>query len=642
MKTCRYYPFIVLSSMLFLTLMPSVLKAQTTAPKLVRLANTTHPRATSASDRGKVPDDFPINRVLIVLKRSPEQQKTLETFLSAVQNPASPEYHRWLKPEEFGQQFGASQKAISTVKAWLTAQGLQVNRTGKGGMDIEFSGPAGLVGNALHTEIHKYSVEGRDHWANSTDISVPESIAAAMEGVALLNDFKDYQSGAVLQFEPDGKVLDRSKPLYRGASGRYYLLPSDFGTIYSIPNTYTGSGVTIGVVGDADFDTDDVDDFRARFGLPANTPVKLYDGINPGTNSATSEAMLDVTWSGAIASGATVAYVGATSILLSEEYIVDNNLADILTESFFSCEANFSGAEETLSVFNSLRAQAAAQGITWVGITGDSGPYNCENFHRELSYSASPVLAVNALASSPFVVAVGGTQFNTTGSSTNYWSTSNSALGYFPEAAWNQSCYFNVACFTSIVAGGGGQSTEPGGKPSWQTAVGVGPSMTNDNTRDLPDISFTASWQIDPYVICMNRSCKNSTSFGFYSTGGTSAAAPSFAGIVALLEQKAGGRLGAINPVLYQLAASQFSQCLGVASSTSGCVYNDVVTGTTATPGAPSAYYPATPGYDMATGLGSVNVTNLLNLWSAGNPIKTTTQLSISPTTLVHGSAAQR
>jgi uncharacterized protein (TIGR03437 family) len=258
-----------------------------------------------------------------------------------------------------------------------------------------------------------------------------------------------------------------------------------------------------------------------------------------------------------------------------------------------------------------------------------------------LSYSQAPVLAVNALASSPTVVAVGGTQFNTPGSSTNYWGANNAALGYFPEAAWNQSCYFNAACFTSIVAGGGGQSTQPGGKPSWQAAVGVGAAMTNDNTRDVPDVSLTASWQIDPYVICMNRSCENADSFGFYATGGTSAAAPSFAGIVALVEQKIGGRLGAINPVLYGLAASQFSQCLGVASSTSGCVFNDVVTGTTATPGASSAYYPATPGYDMATGLGSVNVTNLLSLWTTGTLVKTTTQLSISPSTSVHGSAAQ-
>jgi hypothetical protein len=344
------------------------------------------------------------------------------------------------------------------------------------------------------------------------------------------------------------------------------------------------------------------------------------------------EAVLDTTWAGAVAPGAAVQLVVSKStnssdgVLLSMLYAINQNTADILSVSFGACEAANRGAAAGIAA---LAQQAAAQGISVVVSSGDSGSAGCD---AASSPSATGGQSVNVLASNPYTTAVGGTQFNDTDAPLKYWSASNgagyvSALSYIPETAWNESCAAGSAGCTSpsLWAGGGGASIlYP--KPSWQSGVAGIPA---DGKRDLPDVSLTAAGH-DPYLVCMLGSCRGSGSF--YLVSGTSAAAPAFAGMLALARQNARTRLGLVNTTLYRLAAAQ------CAAGASACVFNDVTSGTNAVPGAPG--YAAGAGYDLATGLGSVNAFNLAGAWNAVTFSPTTTVLNINPKSFTVGSGA--
>jgi hypothetical protein len=323
---------------------------------------------------------------------------------------------------------------------------------------------------------------------------------------------------------------------------------------------------------------------------------------------------------------------------LSALYAVDNNLGDVMTESFGICEQHVTNAE--LSGFSALAQQAAAQGITYMVSTGDTGSSGCDNQGESI---ATGPLGVNALASTPFNVAVGGTIFNENGHDSTYWSSSPTALvtalKYIPEKVWNESCTSGTCgSNANIFAGGGGPSTVVA-KPAWQAGSTL--HIPNDGFRDLPDVSLTAAGH-DPYLICFEGSCSQQ---GFlFGISGTSASAPSFAGIMALLNQKIGERVGLANYVLYRLAAGQSqypAQCNGSntsAAPNSACIFNDVTSGNNAVPGPnPATQYTASAGYDLATGLGSVNVNNLLNAWNSATFTSTQTTLTLNPLTITHG-----
>ncbi|MBV9612045.1 MAG: hypothetical protein JO091_06210 [Acidobacteriaceae bacterium] len=312
---------------------------------------------------------------------------------------------------------------------------------------------------------------------------------------------------------------------------------------------------------------------------------------------------------------------------LSELYIVDNNLGDVMTESFGACEAEFgSSAQSAASYYSSLAQQAAAEGITYAVAAGDSGAEGCDDPSQP---SATGPLSVNILASTPYTIAVGGTMFNENGNYALYWNSTNnsvqaSAKTYIPENAWNESCTaangLNPCTggnTPALWAGGGGASTLFA-KPSWQTGV---PGIPNDGRRDVPDVSLTAAGH-DAYLLCLRGSCTPNSRgrISFSGYGGTSAATPSFAGIMALVVQKY-GRQGQATPVLYGLAAEQNLAACNASNSAADCIFNDVRVGNNAVPGeanygSNSAAYQTTYGYDLATGLGSVNVTNLVNGWN--------------------------
>lgn len=617
----------------------------------VRLAGQTHPLAQPRFDRGPAPNSLPMNHMLLLLKRSPEQETELAQLLEDFGDTSSPQHGKWLTPEEFGRRFGVSDQDLQTVTAWLQSNGFQVDGVGKGRMTVEFSGTAAGVRTAFGAEIRRYSVRGVSHWANASDPTIPEALAPVVAGFASLNDFHSVPQ--IQTWEGPVAMGAAASPLTTFGGGAHALSPADYSVIYNIRPLYqsavNGAGSTIAVLGRSNINTQDVADFRSYFGLPANAPQIVINGADPGIVSSGEqmEATLDTTWAGAIAPNAAVKLVISAStnttdgVFLSEQYAIDNNLADVITSSFGSCEAQNSGAA---SYINSLAQQAAAQGMTFLVAAGDSGSAGCDNASTETT--ARYGTSVNLMASTPYTTAVGGTQFNDVSNPSQYWSATNgagqgSALSYIPEAVWNQSCASGAAgCSTAGIWAGGGGPSAIFSKPSWQSGVAGIPA---DGRRDLPDVSLTASSH-DPYLVCVNGSCRNGS---FYAVSGTSAAAPSFAGIMALAKQRAGSRLGLVNPVLYRVAAGQSaSQCNASGTPASSCAFYDVTSGNNAVPGeasygTSSATYPATAGYDVATGLGSVNAYNLVGAWGSTTTLAaTTTTLTISPATIPSGTTA--
>lgn len=635
---------------------PSVLHAAIDESRRVTLTGNVHPLARRQQfDQGPAPQDLQMDRMLLVLKRSPEQEAALAQLLIDQQDPGSASFHHWLTPDQFGEQFGLSDDDLAKVTSWLESHGFKINQVSKGRTVIEFSGTASQVEGAFHTAIHKFVVNGERHWANVSDPQIPGALLPAVAGVTTLHNFFAKPQAAVAAGQVVASIKPGSPRPEFGSGGSQALAPADYSTIYNIKPLYqagvNGSGTVIAIVGRSNINVQDVNSFRSLFGLVANAPQVIVNGTDPGDlgGGEELEAVLDTSWAGAVAPNAHVDLVVSAStnttdgIFLSEQYIINNNLANVMSESFGDCEANYTKA--TADTISAMAQQAAAQGITSVVSAGDSGSAGCDDFNTE--NSASGPVSVNVLASTAYTVAVGGTQFNDNASPSQYWSSQNgtaysSALSYIPEDVWNANCVGYQCGTGSILSGGGGRSQFVA-KPSWQSGVA---GIPNDGARDLPDVSLTAAGH-DPYLLCVGGSCtpKNGQ-VQFTGVYGTSASTPSFAGIMALVNQKTGSRQGQANVTLYKLAASSnLGNCNG--SNTTGlppasCIFHDVTVGTNAVPGE-SGYntgnetYVAGSAYDLASGLGSVNAANLVNNWtgtsSAPPPVSGASTTLFSPGT---------
>jgi hypothetical protein len=652
--------------------------------RLTTLKGNTHPLARPEFDLGTAPASLPMQRMLLVLKRAPEQETALRTLLDNQQDKSSPSYHQWLTPEQYGQQFGPTDTDLQTITAWLQSHGFQVGST-KGRTVLEFSGTAGQVQEAFHTTMHKYIVKGEQHWANASDPQIPTALTGAVAGVLTLHNFLKkpairFSREAIPAKAIPGKKPQVTFPPQNGQPAINALAPTDYAVIYNINPVYggnpvngggdIGTGITIGVIGRSNLfnSGQDVHDFGNVVGagngtLSANVNIGvILNGPDPGDlgGGEEAEATLDSTWSTAIAPGANVELVvSATTnttdgIDLSETYIVENNLADVMTESFSACELY--ATDSQLAGASALAEQAAAQGITYFVSTGDDGAEGCDD---PSTAPASYPISVNYLASTAFNVAVGGTMFNEDGDPSKYWTSSppvaETAISYIPESVWNESSLTNGLWSSSGGASAGniqsGAGTTAGvPKPYWQSGV-VG--IPSDGVRDLPDVSLTAAGH-DPYLLCLEGSCEPNSQgqFFIYFVSGTSASAPSFAGIMALVDKQTQGtagyftRQGLANYVFYRLAATQSaypSLCSGSNASTppaSNCVFNDVTVGNNVVPGEVGSDYQAGSGYDLTTGLGSVNVANLVNQWGTVTFNPTTTTLALNPTiNITHGSA---
>jgi uncharacterized protein (TIGR03437 family) len=569
--------------------------------RLTQLKGQRNPAAHAESDRGPVDPALPISYATLYLRPA----SGLESFLADQQSPSSPNFHKWLSPEQFGDRFRLSANDIDKLTAWLRAAGFTVHDVARGRHWITFSGTAAQAASAFHTEIHRFVVNGESHFANTTDLSLPAAFDPVVLGVGGLTDF---------HLQPLYRKLN--KPAYTNGAGQHYLAPDDLATIYDLTPLYNagidGTGQKIAILGESDVNLADIAAYRARFNLPPNVPQVVLFGADPGVVSGPqSEANLDLEISGAIARNATLLYVNATNVDIAAQYAVDRNLAPVMSLSYGGCE--FTDSET--QTLRPVAQQANAQGITWTISSGDSGAATCDR--SSPTPQAAKGATVSAPASFPEVTAVGGTEFNE--GSGRYWSASNnvnsgSALSYIPEQVWNDSALRN-----SLIGGGGGASAYFT-KPVWQT----GPGVPNDGARDLPDVAFAASADHDGFDINLNGS--------YYIFGGTSASAPLFAGILALLNQAqaqanpgAQAGLGNINPSLYRMAQATTD------------VFHDITTGDNIVPceqGSPDCVngtlgYAAAPGYDRATGLGSVDAARFIAEWNAGTA--STTILSASP-----------
>ncbi|NYF77943.1 protease pro-enzyme activation domain-containing protein [Granulicella arctica] len=658
----------------------------------VLLANGIRPQLRLSKDLGAVLGSTPARHILMVLARSDARQQALTQYLGDVQNPASSSFHKWLTPAEYGSMFGASTDDIVTLSSWLQSKGFTVEKVSAAANLIQFSGNVAQMQKAFNTEIHALSVDGEQHMANTTSPEVPRAFSSAVTGLVGLDDFHPrptLQKGPSAKFDPNTKTIRPDLTLFSSSGTPYlYMNPADAATIYNVPNsllnpnysgtTYDGTGVTVGVVGDSNVDLTPVsiyrEDFLGETSANVNLPTVIIDGADPGINGDEVETFLDLEVLGGIAPKAKINYYASDDSDLSAglfnaiERAVDDNTVSVLSISFGQCEAGLGNA--TNQFLAEKYQQAAAQGITITVSSGDSGAAGCDS---DASTTATQGLAVNGLSSTPYNISVGGTDYDVLATNfTNYVQDSlngvsysgtapywRTALSYIPEQPWNDSTTTNGALannsplsnggVTDIIGGGGGVSTVYS-KPAFQTAL-----TPADGKRDLPDVAFMAgnglygavwlvcgsgSLSFGPDCQMSNGNFTSSTTFS--GAGGTSAATPAFAGMLALVVQATGSRLGQANDVLYQLAASKYST-----------VFHDATTGNNAvvcTSGSPNCGsngfttgYDAGTGYDLASGLGSVDASAMLANWNSVAASGTSTSLEIdgstSPVSVTHGTS---
>ena len=669
--------------------------------RLVTLGGNTRPEVRTATDLGAVAADLPLAHMQLQLRRSPEAEQSAQAFVESLSDPTSPNYHSWLTAAQYGERFGVDESDLATVEGWLTGHGFTVGQVAPGRMVIDFSGTAGQVAQAFHTQIHALDVAGKRHIANVNDPSIPAALAPVVAGVTSLHDFR-----------PTRKHQARPNFTTTGCDGPCYAMaPGDLATIYNFNPVYqsgvSGQGQTIAVLEDSDlYALSDYTNFRKVFGLTAAYPSGNVETVHPGpgctdpgvnSDGDDIETALDVEWASAAAPSATIMLVACDNTNTTDGvFLAGQNLVNeaspppIISISYGDCEAD-NGAAFT-AAFNALYQQAVAEGISVFVATGDNGPSDCASTG---SNGTAFGIGINAWAATQYNVAVGGTDFSDTYAGTNgqYWSANSganfaSALSYVPEMAWNDTCgstlladfvsgstvTYGTNGFCNSTAGkqflllGGGEggpsacftgnpsvtdvvsgSCKGNPKPSWQAGLFGNPA---DGVRDIPDVSLFAGdgvWS-HYYLLCFTDAsnqggpCDSNPADWPPGGGGTSFATPIMAGIQALVNQKMGARQGNPNPTYYHLAAVEFgstgnSGCnanLG-ASVNGACIVRDVTLNQTPQPCSPpyncydpsgkwgvmslsnssdQTAYAAGSGWDFATGIGAVNVANLLAGWS--------------------------
>ncbi len=649
---------------------------------LVALTGNTRPEVRNpANDRGRIADAVAMPHLLLQLRRPAAQEQALETLITQLHDPHSPNYHRWLDADGVGAQFGPAPTDITAVTDWLQRHGFTVNGVYPSGLVIDFSGTAGQVSAAFHTEIHNVAVNGVTRFANMSNPRIPAALAPAIVGVVALHNIPP-------------RHYHKARSQYTAGGGSYLMTPSDLATIYNFNQIYaagdTGQGQSIYLLEDTDlYSNGDWSTFRTTFGLSSYPgslstvhPPAPFQGasncIDPGVNGDDDEAILDAEWASAAAPSAAIVMASCTNILTAIQNLVNAaHPPAIMSISYGECEA-FNGSTAN-AAFNSAYQQGAAEGMSIFVSSGDNDAAVCDD--RDTALAASDGIAVNGWASTPYNVAVGGTDFSDTysGQNATYWNSSNtatygSARSYIPEIPWNDSCASQlIASFVTgssvtygangfcnsstaqsfgllnIVGASGGPSAVYG-KPSWQSGLLGNPA---DGVRDLPDVSLFAANGIwgHYYVFCYSdpnnggNGCTGAPS-GWNGAGGTSFSAPIFAGIQALINQYTGASQGNPDPIYYQIAKTEYgaggsSACNSNNGNSIGssCIFYDVTLGDNdadCTSGSPNCYLPSgtygvlststssyapayttRTGWDFATGIGTVNVYNLVTNWAA-------------------------
>jgi subtilase family serine protease len=642
--------------------------AMVTADSRIPLQNTVSPRARISTDLGDAPGSLKLNGLMLQFNMTAAQQTALKQLLADQKNPASPRYHQWLTPEQYGAQFGLSAGDIARVTSWLTGQGFTVTGVARSSNFVTFNGTAAQVQQAFGTTLHDLSLNGQRHIANLTDPVLPSAIASVVLNVSGLNDFSLQARASVIQAPANRPRAHFTNP-NTSSNVPYAVAPADFNTIYDVNpllgNNLTGAGIggcspssttcgDIAVVGQVDITPylTDVDAFRSAANLPANRPIVSVIGPNPGapTSSCVNtptpqascgdlvESLFDVEWAGAIAPQAKILFVTSTNVNNSLAAAISDNVAPIISMSYGGCEPL--GSPSDMFVLNLYLEQASLEGITIIGATGQDGATDCDAYVS----SATHGLAVDFPGSSPYVTAIGGTMFDDATNESAYWYPSNgagssSARGPIPEMVWNETAQDVTKNPPTFGAGGGGKSVLFTQKPAWQ----VGRGVPDDGARDVPDISLNAASDHDGYLICIDGSCAKNQFYNpndpnelGYTFGGTASGVPAFASVMALVEESLQqGRLGNINPNIYAMAnGGQYN-----------AIFHDIIKGDNMSPcaagskdcpsGGGSIGYTAAQGYDLASGWGSIDATNFAREWTSFPPMTpagmTVTQTTVTP-----------
>jgi subtilase family serine protease len=664
----------------------------------ITLSGHVHPMARAALDAGEVSSSLAMSELQLIFKRSETQQRNLQKLLTDQQDRTSPRYRKWLTPTQFGARFGAGGHDIAIASAWLKSQGFTVGAVPSGRGYLPFAGTAGQVETAFQTKIHSFNLDSEQHYAAVANPTIPAAFQNLVVAVAGLHDFHPRPTVR------SGRDLSPARPAYDDGNGNFYVLPADVATIYGFNPAYAagikGAGIAIAVAAQSDIQSALAMQYWTSVGVNQSQQItsmavpRSAGGNDPGqTNDGNeTEAYLDVEIIGGLAPAAQILLVRDTSASSAAAYAIDQNLAPVLNISFAECEYQLGTAGN--AQVQTTYQQAAAQGITVIVASGDAGIAQCDADVAATPAQGDTVLtglSISGLTSTPYNLSVGGTDFNVL--LAQNWATSNapgtlsSAQSYIPEAVWNFSCanpiYVQALSQASalalcnsqlavtdeldVIEGGGGgisgcstlatsgdcQSGYP--QPSWQSGVA---GIESYGARAIPDVSMLANL----WVVCDQTvaTCAPSGDQGFIALAGTSAAAPTMAAVVGLLNQSLGGdtnaRQGNIGPLLYSLASVEYgstqspnTSSLSSCNASNGqniganCLFNDITAGSDAQPcsvanytGAPTGStpiatcvsssggtygivelsgtpaYAAGSGYDLATGLGSVNTNNLL------------------------------
>ena len=679
--------------------------AQSTIPaqssSRVMLQGSTHPLAQAAYEQGSADTAASAGRLRIMLTRSADREQALNRFFDGVRDPNSPQYRKRLTPEQYGALFGATGTQISTVSGWLKQQGFTITRVPASKGYIEFSGNVGTVERAFTASLKIYFVEGSTHVANANVLSIPAPLQPYVAGIAPLNDFR-VKAQVLAAGAPVKLISKNAKPMLSDSvKGTVFITPADAATLYNLPNArnrnasgepqWDGAGVRIGIAGYSDLEHGDYLRYRRRMLNEANPPdaIDVIDGIDPGTldQHDGQATLIAAEIASGIAPGAQLYIYSSQSDLLDNGYInaitraIEDNTVDILELSYSTCEYYLGPAGN--AQINELWKQAAAQGITVVVAAGDAGSAACD----VNSKSATGGLAVNGLASSPYVISVGGTDFDlATRDFAQNLAEANAPVyqaalkGYVPESVWNDALQNSnnvdygldhAASYGSLVsAGGGGASSyvvcsggyDANGYCQGYQGYAVPPFQVNTGmgatTRTVPDIAlfagtnriYAATWAVcsdtavaqaaQPINECDTPAADGS--FSVEGAGGTGTSAPAFAGMLALLlqsqrPQQADLRLGPAANGMYNLdqAASGVFHDISSGNNSVPCTGSQDCGGNGFIQG-----QNARPGYDLASGLGSVDLGALIRAWPTISYAPTTLELQASTQSSAFSSAA--
>ena len=488
------------------------------------------------------------------------QPSVLASLLQGLYDPASPTHGHFLTAAQFAAQFGPAQADYNAVAAFARAQGLTVTGTHPNRLLLDVTGPARTLETVFGVRLQSYRArDGRVFHAPDGAPSLPASIARLVTGISGLNDAAAPHPAGLAHPVPAQAELLHPAQVGSGIGGG--LSPADVKTAYNINGSLNGSGQTLAVVEFDGYRAADTAAYAAQYGLPAPTLQNvLVDGYDGHAGASSGEVTLDIELQMAMAPAARkiIIYEGV-NLLTTLNRVATDNQAKQISVSWGINEGDVStGAAQAL---NAIYQQMAAQGQTLYVSSGDNGAYN-----------NGTTLSVNGLASPPYACGVGGTSLSTAG----------------PGGAWRSESTWTgtMAGLQSNSGGSGGGVSAVWARPDYQNNVGI-----SNTARNLPDVSLDA----DPgtgYSIYWNG--------GWWYFGGTSAAAPLWAGFTALVNQQRANSgqngIGFINPSLYRIGTG----------SRGAQDFHDIADGSN------NLYYHATPGYDNATGWGSMNGANLL------------------------------